>query len=429
MTTLQQLNNTELEEVHHKICEEYDSFKAQGARFNMARGKPAPEQLALAEWLLDLPGSGNYMANDGTDCRNYGGERSLPEARALMSSLVGVPPQNILVEGNSSLALMHDHLVFSLLKGNPDSSIPWGQEKKIRFLCPVPGYDYHFNMTEEYGIEMCPVPLGADGPDMDRVEALVADDSSIKGMWCVPKYSNPTGTIYSDSVVKRLASMTTAAPDFRLFWDNAYAIHHLTEERITISNIFEACESAGHPNRALIFASTSKVTFPGGGIAAFASSTVNLQWFLEKIGKRSIVPDRINQLRHMALLPDEQALHTLMDFHRQIINPKFEAVHAAFDRWLTKPKVANWTRPKGGYFISLHTPKGCARRAVELAERAGVTMTPAGAAFPYGDDPEDSHLRIAPTFLSLEEIEQAAKGIALSIRLAASEKARTKNNL
>ncbi|WNK18894.1 aminotransferase class I/II-fold pyridoxal phosphate-dependent enzyme [Halomonas piscis] len=429
MTTLQQLNNFELDKVHRKINEEYNKFKAMGIQFNMARGKPAPEQLALAEQLLNLPGSGNYMASDGADCRNYGGERGLPEARELMSALVGAPPENTLVEGNSSLALMHDYLVFSLLRGNSDSLLPWSQEEKIRFLCPVPGYDYHFNMTEEYGIEMCPVSLDADGPDMDQVEELVAEDSSIKGMWCVPKYSNPTGTIYSDSVIKRLASMTTAAPDFRLFWDNAYAVHHLTEKRITIANILDACESAGHPNRALVFASTSKVTFPGGGIAAFASSTDNLQWFLEKIGKRSIVPDRINQLRHMALLPDEQALHALMDAHRQIIDPKFEAVHAAFDRWLTDPTVANWTRPKGGYFISLHTPKGCARRAVELAEKAGVTMTPAGAAFPYGNDPEDSHLRIAPTFLSMEEIEQAAEGIALSIRLAVSEKARTKNNL
>lgn len=422
MNEFNELSDSELKGLYHNANEKYLAFKVRRISFNIARGKPAPEQLALAERLLTLPGDNHYLAIDGTDCRNYGGERGVPEACALMSKIVGAAPENTLVEGNSSLALMHDHLVFSLLKGNLDSPRPWCQEKKIRFLCPVPGYDYHFNMTEEYGIEMIPVPLNSCGPDMKEVETLVANDASIKGMWCVPKYSNPTGTIYSDSVIKRLASMSTAAPDFRLFWDNAYAIHHLTEERITIANVLEACENAGHPNRALIFASTSKVTFPGGGIAAFASSTANLQWFLEKVGKRSIVPDRINQLRHMVLLPDEQALHALMGAHRQIIMPKFRAVHAAFERWLTEPKMASWTCPKGGYFISLHTPKGCARRAVELAGKAGVVMTPAGAAFPYGEDPEDSHLRIAPTFLSLKEIEQAAEGIALSIRLAASER-------
>lgn len=422
MTPLSELSDAALQALHRRATEQYVAFKACGLSFNMARGKPAPEQLALAEQLLRLPGQEDYLAIDGTDCRNYGGERGILEARVLMSKIVGAAPDNTLVEGNSSLALMHDHLVFSLLKGNPDSLRPWCQEKRVRFLCPVPGYDYHFNMTEEYGIEMLPVALHDNGPDMDEVESLVAEDATIKGMWCVPKYSNPTGTVYSDAVIERLAHMPAAAPDFRLFWDKAYAVHHLTEERVAIANILKTCEGAGHPNRALIFASTSKVTFPGAGIAAFASSTANLQWFLDKTAKRSIVPDRINQLRHMALLPDEVALHALMDAHRQIIAPKFDAVHGVFERWLSDPRMADWTRPKGGYFISLRTQRGCARRAIELAGEAGVVVTPAGAAFPYGQDSQDSHMRIAPTFLSLEDARQAAEGIALAIRLAASER-------
>lgn len=399
----------------------YRAFQRRGLALNMARGKPAADQLDLVGRLLELPGRDHYRAGDGTDCRNYGGGPSLPEARALLSRLVGAAPENTVVAGNSSLALMHDHIVYSLLKGNPDSARPWSQEERIRFLCPVPGYDFHFNITESYGIDMIPVPLGDDGPDMDQVEALVAEDASIKGMWCVPKYSNPTGAVYSDAVIERLARMPTAAPDFRIFWDNAYAGHHLTPERIEIANILQVCEQAGHRNRALVFASFSKVTFPGAGIAAFASSADNLRWFADKTAKRSIVPDRLNQRRHTALLPDPAAVQTLMAAHRQIIAPKFTAVHAAFEHWLDKPRLACWTWPRGGYFISLRTATGCARRAVELAGAAGVDMTPAGAAFPYGRDPQDNHLRIAPTALALEDVEQAAEGIALSIRLATTE--------
>lgn len=429
MTILSEWSDAALRALHDRATAQYQAFQARDLRCNMARGKPAAEQLALAERLLELPGRDNYLASDGTDTRNYGAGRSLPEARALLAPLVGATPDNTLVEGNSSLALMHDHLAFSLLKGNPDSPQPWCREAKVRFICPVPGYDYHFNMTEEYGIEMIPVALHDDGPDMDAVEALVADDAAIKGMWCMPKYSNPTGAVYSDAVIERLARMTTAAPDFRLFWDNAYAAHHLTPERVEIANILPACERAGHDNRALVFASTSKITFPGAGIAAFASSPANMQWFIGKTGKRSIVPDRINQLRHLALLPDQAALRALMDDHRRLIAPRFDAVHTAFEYWLAEPALATWTRPRGGYFISVHTPAGCARRTIELAGMAGIEMTPAGAAFPYGHDPQDNHLRIAPTFLSLDDVEQAAEGIALAIRLAASEHARAERGL
>lgn len=421
MTALNTLSDQELTSLHGRATDLYETFKGRGLALNMARGKPSPEQLDLSESLLAQPGEGNHAAADGTDCRNYGGGQGLPEARALFSALVGASPENTVVAGNASLSLMHDHIVFSLLKGNPDSPEPWRDVGTIKFLCPTPGYDRHFAICEEYGIEMIPVPLGADGPDMDRVEALAAEDPAVKGMWCVPKYSNPTGTVYSDDVVNRLATMPTAAPDFRVFWDNAYAVHHLTAERIEIANLIEACREASHPNRALVFASTSKITLAGAGLAIFGSSEANVKWLLTRTGTRTIGPDKINQLRHLALLPDEAALHSLMDRHREILAPKFEAVQEAFGRLLTDPGVATWSRPKGGYFVSLDAPS-CATRAIELAGAAGVVMTPAGAAFPYAKDPEDSNLRIAPSFPSLDEVEQAAEGIAVSVLLAAAER-------
>ncbi|HKJ94727.1 MAG TPA: aminotransferase class I/II-fold pyridoxal phosphate-dependent enzyme [Gammaproteobacteria bacterium] len=421
MSSLKDLSDEQLADLAGRVTGLYETFKQRGLNLNMARGKPAPEQLDLVEGLLDLPGRGRHEASDGTDCRNYGGLQGLSEARALLSRLVGASPDNTIVAGNASLALMHDNVVYSLLKGTPDSRRPWIREEAVKFLCPVPGYDRHFAITEAYGIQMIAVAMGDDGPDMDHVEQLVANDPGIKGIWCVPKYSNPTGAVYSDEVVERLARMQTAAPDFRIFWDNAYAIHHLTGERIEIANLIDACERAGHANRPLAFASTSKVTFPGGGLAVFASSAENIKWYLALAGKRSIGPDKVNQLRHLAALPDESSLHALMDRHREIIAPKFDAVHEAFDRLLTEPAVATWTKPKGGYFISLDAPAGCARRAIELAKDAGVTMTPAGAAFPYGKDPNDRNIRVAPTFPSIDEVEQAAEGIAYSVLVAAVE--------
>lgn len=428
MTVLTELDNETLDARHDRTRDLYGAFKERGLEINMARGKPAPAQLDLMERLLELPGRGNHIASDGTDCRNYGGELGLPEARALYAKLIGAPPENTIVAGNSSLALMHDHIVYSLLKGNPASPVPWSRAAPIRFLCPVPGYDYHFNMTEEYGIEMLPVALGDDGPDMDQVEALVAGDAAIKGMWCVPKYSNPTGAVYSDVVIERLARMHTAAPDFRIFWDNAYVMHHLTTERIEIANLLAACERAGNPDRALMFMSTSKITFPGAGLAVFASSAANVRWFLAHAGRRWIGPDKINQLRHMRALPDEAALTALMDRYRAIIAPKFEAVYDTFNRMLTESRGATWTCPKGGYFISLYAD-GCARRTVELAGEAGIVLTPTGAAFPYRNDPDDRHIRIAPTILSMTEVTQAAEGIACALQLATSEREQARRGL
>lgn len=429
MTQLADLSDSDLKALHERVRAQYDAFKGRGLALNMARGKPSPEQLDLAESLLDKPGAGNHTAGDGTDCRNYGGLQGLAEIRELFSGMLGAKPEQVIASGNASLSLMHDYIVFSLLKGNPDSGQPWGRGGPVKFLCPVPGYDRHFAICEEYGIEMINVPMGPDGPDMDRVEDLVAADSAIKGIWCVPKYSNPTGAVYSDQVVERLATMETAAGDFRIFWDNAYAVHHLTEERVEIASLLEACERAGNPNRALVFGSTSKITFAGAGVALFAGSGANRDWFIQCMSKRTIGPDKINQLRHAQLLPDVQALHHLMDAHREILAPKFRAVESTFDRLLSEPRVADWTKPKGGYFISLDTPPGCARRAVDLAKDAGLTMTPAGAAFPYGKDPQDSNIRVAPSFPSLEEVEQAAEGIALCVMLAAAEQAVSQRGL
>ncbi|TXH36976.1 MAG: aminotransferase class I/II-fold pyridoxal phosphate-dependent enzyme [Rhodospirillaceae bacterium] len=428
MGALTELDDRAIDALHEQAAISYGTFKKREVRLNMARGKPALEQLDLVERLLDLPGRGNHMAHDATDCRNYGGIEGLAEARALYARLIGARPENTMVGGNSSLALMHDNIVYSMLKGNPSSPLPWNRAGRIRFLCPTPGYDYHFNMTEEYGIQMISVPLGEDGPDMDRVEALVAEDAAIKGMWCVPKYSNPTGAVYSDAVIERLARMPAAAPDFRIFWDNAYIMHHLTDERIETANLLTACERAGNPDRALMFMSTSKITFPGAGLAVFASSETNMRWFLASASRRSIGPDKVNQLRHMCALPDESALYALMDQYRAIIAPKFDAVYGTFDRLLGDPRVATWTRPKGGYFISLYAD-GCARRTVELAGEAGIALTPTGAAFPYRNDPDDRHIRVAPTTLSADEVGLAAEGIALAVRLAASEREKARRSL
>ncbi|HJL16275.1 MAG TPA: aminotransferase class I/II-fold pyridoxal phosphate-dependent enzyme [Sandaracinaceae bacterium LLY-WYZ-13_1] len=422
MSQLSDLSDPDLRALHERVREEHAAFVKRGLKLNMARGKPAPEQLDLSEALLRLPGEGEHAASDGTDVRNYGGLAGLPETRALFAQILDVDPRNVIVAGNSSLSMMHDHVVFALLKGVPDSPQPWGREP-IKFLCPVPGYDRHFSVCEEHGIEMIPVPMDDEGPVMDEVERLVKEDASIKGMWCVPKYSNPTGVVYSPDVVRRLAAMETAAPDFRILWDNAYVVHHLTEERIELTNLVTACAEAGHPNRPLVFASTSKVTFAGGGLAAFTSSRANVDWFVARMSKRMIGPDKVNQLRHAKLLPDLDAVHRLMDAHREILAPKFRTVIETFTAKLSDPRVARWTEPKGGYFISLDLPPGCAKRCAELAKEAGIVMTPAGAAFPYKKDPEDRNLRIAPSFPSAGEVAQAAEGIAVSALVAATEKA------
>jgi DNA-binding transcriptional MocR family regulator len=421
MPQLSALSVEDLRSYHSQIRQRYDAFAGRGVKLNLTRGKPSPAQLDLSNALLSLPGAADYMS--GTiDTRNYGELAGLPELRAVLAPVFGVTPDRLIVGENASLSLMHDSVAFSMLKGNCDSERPWSKEARIAFLCPVPGYDRHFSICQEFGIEMIPVPMNEDGPDMDVVEKLVAADPQIRGMWCVPKYSNPTGAVYSNATIDRLAKMKTAARDFRLFWDNAYAVHHLTPERIEIANIDEACIKHGNPNRAFIYGSTSKVTFAGAGVGVFGGSKDNVAWYLKRIEKRTIGGDKVNQLRHLRLLKNSDGIAALMDRHRVILAPKFDKVLDTLDEHLGNSGVARWTRPKGGYFISLDVLDGCARHVVKLAKEAGVELTPAGATHPLGNDPHDRTIRIAPSFPDLPEVAQAAEGVVLAVLLAATEK-------
>jgi DNA-binding transcriptional MocR family regulator len=417
MTRIADLPDATLNALRHQIRVEYDAFRARGLKLDMTRGKPAPDQLDLAEAMLTLPGNRDYFTEAGEDARNYGVLQGLPEARALFAPLLGAPPSQIVINSNSSLAVMHDCIVWSLLKGVPGGSGPWG---KPAFICPVPGYDRHFALCEEYGIRMLPVPMTGHGPNMDAVAALAADPS-VKGMWCVPKYSNPTGEVYSDEIVHRLATMRTGAPDFRLFWDNAYAVHHLTERRLEIASILDACAQAGNPDRPFIFASTSKITLAGAGLAFFASSSANVAWYLKRMFKRTIGADKLNQLRHVRFLKNEAGLMRHMDAHRALLAPKFAAVQSALDHRLVGTGAATWAHPKGGYFISLDAAPGTAKQVVALAGDAGLALTAAGSTWPHGNDPNDSNLRLAPTFPSLTDVTAASEGIAVCVLLAAIE--------
>jgi DNA-binding transcriptional MocR family regulator len=423
MTDSTQVSSQDATGAGSQLRESYEAFKKKGLKLDLTRGKPSAAQLDLSNELLSLPGAANYLAEGGVDCRNYGGLQGLAEARRLFSGIMGAPPEQVVVANNSSLALMHDTVVYALLKGTCDSGKPWSAQGEIAFLCPVPGYDRHFTICKDFGIRMIPVAIDENGPDMDEVERLVAQDASIKGMWCVPKYSNPTGTVYADAVVERLSAMRTAAPDFRLYWDNAYCVHHLTSERIQIANILELSARHGHANRAFVFASTSKITLPGSGLAMFASSKDNVAWLLGRLTARTIGPDKINQLRHVGFLKNEVGILQLMDKHRALIAPKFQKVLDIFGEKLAHVPDVTWSKPKGGYFISLDVPQGCAQRVIALAKEAGVQLTPAGATHPYGKDPHDRTIRIAPTFPELAEVTKAAEGVAACVQLAAAEKA------
>jgi DNA-binding transcriptional MocR family regulator len=420
MSTLATLSTDELTAFRAAIQARYDAFKRRSLKLDLTRGKPSSEQLDLSNGLLALPGGTDYLAADNTDTRNYGVLQGLPELRALLAPLFGVTPAQVVLGDNSSLTLMHDAIVYLLLKGTLDSPRPWSKEPRVAFMCPVPGYDRHFAICQDFGIEMIPVTLGPDGPDMDAVERLVRDDAGIKGIWCVPKYSNPTGTVYSASTIERLAAMPAAAPDFRIFWDNAYAVHHLTSERIEIPSMVDACARQGHPNRAFVFGSTSKITLAGAGVALFASSAENVAWYLGRMGKRTIGADKVNQLRHVRFLRDTDGLLALMDRHRAIVAPKFAAVIEALERNLAGTGVASWAAPKGGYFVSVDVMDGCAKDVVRLSTEAGVALTPAGATYPFGRDNRDRNIRIAPTFPDLATVATAAEAVAISVLLSAS---------
>ena len=403
--------------------ERFDAFRARGLSIDMTRGKPCAEQLALSNALLDLPGRGDFLTEDGGDARNYyGGPLGLPEARHLFATMLDAPPEHVAVGNNASLALMHDMLAFAVLHGVPGGVLPWSRESD-QFLCPAPGYDRHFALCEAFGIEMLAVPMTGRGPDMDVVEALV-EDPRVKGMWCVPMYSNPTGETYAPDVVGRLARMRTAAPDFRLFWDKAYAVHHLVDHADSVPNILALCAQAGHADRALVFGSTSKITFAGAGLGLMAASSANLDWYARHAGIRSIGPDKLNQLRHVRLLRDHAGILTHMQAHRAILAPKFAIVQSALERHLNGRGVATWTQPRGGYFVSLQVRDGCARRVVELARALGIVLVPAGKTYPLGHDPRDSNLRLAPSYPDPADLATAMEGICLSILLACTEEPR-----
>ena len=419
MPTLTTLSTIDLAGFRDRVAQRYEAFARRGLALDLTRGKPSSEQLDLSNALLSLPGD-DFHAADATDARNYGVLQGLPELRALLAPLFGADPSQVVIGGNSSLGLMHDAIVYALLSGVGGGSRPWSRESRIAFLCPVPGYDRHFAICHDFGIEMIPVALGEDGPDMDDVERLVAADPGIKGIWCVPKYSNPTGAVYSAATVERLAAMTTAAPDFRVFWDNAYAVHHLTDERIEIVSLIDACARHGHPHRPFVFGSTSKITLAGAGVSVFASSRENVAWYLGRMGKRTIGADKINQLRHVRFLGDTAGLLALMDRHRAIVAPKFATVLERFGRDLAGTGVASWIEPKGGYFVSLDVLDGCAQRVVALARAAGIALTPAGATHPRGHDPHDRTVRIAPTYPDRGEVAAAAEGVAVCVLLAAT---------
>ncbi len=400
---------------------DYAALVDRGLSLDITRGKPSPRQLDLADALLTLPGD-VHAAEDGTDVRNYGGLKGLPELRRIFAGPLQVPAEQLLAAGNSSLELMHDSIVQAFLSVLPGAERRWADEAGVKFLCPVPGYDRHFALAERFGIELIPVPLTETGPDMDVVERLVAEDAAVKGIWCVPKYSNPTGVTYSDDTVRRLAVMTTAAPDFRIFWDNAYAVHHLTDTEAPLADLFALCAEHGNADRAFVFGSTSKVTYAGGGVGFFGASEANLAWWVGKIGKRTIGPDKVNQLRHAQFLRDEDGVRAHMRKHAEIIGPKFAAVDEILTKELGDSGLASWTKPAGGYFISLTVPSGTAKEVVRLAKEAGIALTPAGATHPYGADPDDSVIRIAPTYPDLAEVEEAIRGLAVCVRLAAATK-------
>jgi DNA-binding transcriptional MocR family regulator len=416
---LSDLSSTELSRLHTEASQAYEDLRARGLKLDLTRGKPASAQLDLSNELLTLPGSGDFRSADGTDCRNYGGTQGLSEIREIFAELLNVPVAQLVAGDNSSLSIMHDTIVYCLLKGTTDGA-PWSGSR-IKFLCPVPGYDRHFALCEQYGIEMIPVDLGPDGPDLDQVRSLLADDPTIKGMWVVPTYSNPTGSVYSEEVTRELVSMP-AAPDFRIFWDNAYAVHHLTDVEFPALDVLGMAEEAGHPDRVFLFASTSKITFAGAGVAFFGSSATNVAWYLGNLAKRSIGPDKLNHLRHARYLGSADGVRKLMAQHRALIAPKFEQVFEILDGRLGRYEVATWTHPLGGYFISLDVVDGTATRVVDLAKQAGIALTGAGAAFPYGKDPRDRNIRIAPTFPAPEDVAAAIDGLATCVLLAGSEK-------
>ncbi|MCL8024573.1 aminotransferase [Nocardioides bruguierae] len=419
-TPLDQLSADDLAAFLAKTQADYAALKDRGLKLDLTRGKPSAEQLDLSNGLLSLPTSTTDAT--GTDVRNYGGLEGLLGLRALFAELLGVEPQQVIAGGNSSLEMMHRTVTSLLLWGAAGVDAPWKDAGTVKFICPVPGYDRHFTLLADLGIEMVTVPMHEDGPDVEAVKALVADDPSVKGMWLVPTYANPTGSVCSVEVATALMSMPTAAPDFRILWDNAYALHHLTDVEVKSADALAIAAANGHPERPIVFASTSKITWAGAGVAMMAMSPVNKAWFLTHLGMASIGPDKVNQLRHLEFFGDAEGVRAHMRKHRDIIAPKFAAVQDALEGALSGLGVAEWTEPTGGYFVNLDVVDGTATRVVQLAKEAGISLTPAGSAFPHGLDPRDRNIRLAPTFPPLDQVETAMAGVATCVALAAAEK-------
>lgn len=417
------MSKDELLTLKAALEEEYKTLEGKGLNLNMARGKPGFSQLALSMPMLDVINSGSDMRTVlGNDTRNYGDLDGIGECRKLMADMMSVQKDNVIVCGNSSLNIMYDTMARSMTHG-VNGSTPWSKLENVRFLCPVPGYDRHFKMTEFFGIEMINIPLHDDGPDMDLVEKYVNNDPSVKGIWCVPKYSNPTGISYSDETVRRFASLKPSAEDFRIYWDNAYCIHHLYDEiQDEVLNILDECEKAGNPDMVYIFSSTSKISFPGSGISAIAASLENIESIKKQMSIQTIGHDKINQLRHSRFFGNIEGLQKHMKRHAELLRPKFEAVLDTLEKELAGLGIGSWIKPRGGYFISFNSLPGCAKEIVAKCKHLGVVLTDAGATFPYGKDPEDSNIRIAPTFPTPEEMAQAAEVFVLCVKLTSVEK-------
>ena len=405
-------------------CEkEYEAYKAKGMKLDMSRGKPGADQLDIAMPMFDVfTNSASMIADDGTDCRNYGMLTGIPDAKKLFGALLGVGTDEIIIGGNSSLSLMYDTVARAVTHGVYGSEKPWGKCEKVKFLCPAPGYDRHFAICETFGIEMITVPMKNDGPDMDMVEKLVAEDEAIKGIWCVPLYSNPDGIVYSDETVRRFANLSPKAKDFRIFWDNAYCVHYLKDAPDRILNILDECKKTCKEDMVFIFASTSKISFPGAGVAVMAGSVNNINQIAALMGIQCISYDKINQLRHVKYFKDMDGIMAHMAKHKAILAPKFNMVLDMLDKEIGELGILEWNKPNGGYFVSVNTLDGCAKRTVQLCKEAGVVLTGAGATFPYGKDPADKNIRIAPTYPPVSELEQAMNIFCISLKLASAEK-------
>lgn len=401
------------------LKEKYNSFKALNLKLDMSRGKPGSDQLELSNAMLSPDFLGNFKSENGLDVRNYGVLDGIPECKKIFSEILEVEPGNIIIFGNASLTIMYDYIAQCMIFGA--GSEPWIKQGEIKFLCPVPGYDRHFAILEHFGIKMINIPTDENGPDMDMIEELVKDEK-VKGAFCVPMYSNPTGITYSDEVVRRFAALKPAAKDFRVIWDNAYCVHHINEEHDSLLNIFEACKEYGTEDNFIEVTSTSKITFPGAGVSALAASKANIADIKKRMTIQTIGHDKINQLRHSAFLKDKAGVEAHMLRHAEVLKPKFDAVLSAFEKNLSGKGVAEWTSPNGGYFISLDVNKGCAKRTAALCKEAGVTLTGAGATYPYGIDPDDRNIRIAPTFPSRDELCKAVEILCLCVEISAIEK-------